>query len=80
MYTGRLMVELGLREWLAVAAAMLSFVVWLLRLEGRIAAHERVCEERQRQQVEARAATVSTLQRIESRLEHLSDRLIGSGD
>ena len=55
--------------------AGLAGVVWLLRLESRIKSHEDVCLERQRQAADARQQTRESLQRIESRIELLSDRL-----
>jgi hypothetical protein len=46
-------------EWMV--AGGVTFVVWLIRLEGRVNTHERGCEVRQRE--------------IENRLERIEDKL-----
>jgi hypothetical protein len=71
-------------EWLhndwGIIVSVLAGVVWLLRLEGRVGSHEKVCEELQKQAQEARALTRSSLQRIEDRLVLLADRIQGTHD
>lgn len=51
--------------------AGLAGVVWLVRLEARIAAHETVCTERQREAAETRARVELSLRRIEDRLDRI---------
>lgn len=64
-------VEPGLAVAIVVPAVMA--LVWLLRLESRIASHEQVCAVRQKSLDERHEEIRDSLQRLDAKL----DRLMG---
>ena len=61
-------------DWETIAAVAIPIVVgivWLIRLEGRVNTHERMCEERQKRMDERHEAMAHLLDAMSQKLDKL---------
>ena len=63
-----------LRLFFAVATLGITGIVWAVRLEGRVTAHEKECAERQKRIDERHEMMQHTLDAIHTKLDRLMER------